>query len=542
MDTDGSNNTKVLTEQFCACTFAPVTKNESSTSLILRSDMGAYNTTSYYLDSSGRTRFTCHLTLHCRSKEDLDNMLKERILSPAPANVQVDRDDEDDRSLYPPTSTLRLEVRSLTTDGAKLVTVEGTTVKRTSVEGLAILIETEIVVRAATPVPTNTPSPAMKWSMRNINTKPTAAADEVDILATKLEISAVLVTKPQIQTRLPGLLALELGGGGSLSFEPPHQARLKPIELTVQMTSALCVSVRNVSGSSGGSTLVSLTVRHSNTHSEPVTITNIAFHPGHSRPDIIYHKTDQSMPGGQKSVTDMSKFVKWGFVPRTEPQLPLTLLPYDAYSTVLTIVAGEDLRSRSFVSPMSVTAVVGDSQHVLVATDAKWMTGRIAVEPADAFRIDMDVAQKSSYVGAPLVVSLRVLNLSTETRDLMLLMAKDDDKHHSHGTPVRHGNGSVNTAVVSEVNGYTFGVWGLSGDDDGTTRHNRDHELLAVDAALLLGEVKGQHSVDAELRFVPLREGTLDVPNLKLYDKTGGKWYNCIHKLQIVAAAKKTMD
>ena len=67
-------------------------------------------------------------------------------------------------------------------------------------------------------------------------------------------------------------------------------------------------------------------------------------------------------------------------------------------------------------------------------------------------------------------------------------------------------NHSFNTAVVSEVNGYTFGVWGLSGDDDGTTRHHRDHELLAVDAALLLGEVKGQHSIEAELRFVPLRE------------------------------------
>ena len=37
--------------------------------------------------------------------------------------------------------------------------------------------------------------------------------------------------------------------------------------------------------------------------------------------------------------------------------------------------------------------------------------------------------------------------------------------------------------------------------------HHRDHELLAVDAALLLGEVKGQHSIEAELRFfVPLRE------------------------------------
>jgi hypothetical protein len=163
-----------------------------------------------------------------------------------------------------------------------------------------------------------------------------------------------------------------------------------------------------------------------------------------------------------------------------------------------------------------------------------------------------------------------------EPRDLMLLMAKDDEKRNRDmrceqayqqsgrdGASIRRRgirrdgvrNGCdyfsqqqaassqesskstnvFNTAVVSEVNGYTFGVWGLSGEDDGTTRHHRDHELLAVDAALLLGEVKGQHSIQAELRFVPLREGTLDVPNLKLFDKRELKWYNCMHTLKIVA-------
>jgi hypothetical protein len=121
--------------------------------------------------------------------------------------------------------------------------------------------------------------------------------------------------------------------------------------------------------------------------------------------------------------------------------------------------------------------------------------------------------------------------LSLESRDLMLLMAKDEQKGF---TPK---DDAVNTAVVSEVNGYAFGVWGISGEDDGTVRLNRDHELLAVDAALLLGEVMGQHAADAELRFVPLREGTLKVPNWKLYDKFAGRWYNCVHTLKIVAKA-----
>jgi hypothetical protein len=114
----------------------------------------------------------------------------------------------------------------------------------------------------------------------------------------------------------------------------------------------------------------------------------------------------------------------------------------------------------------------------------------------------------------------------------MLLMAKEDQRDKS----LKHE--SVNTAVVSEVNGYTFGVWGISGEDDGTVRLIRDYELLAVDAALLLGDVLGQHAVDAELRFVPLREGRLKVPNWKLYDKSAGIWYTCTHNLSIVAKAK----
>ena len=76
----------------------------------------------------------------------------------------------------------------------------------------------------------------------------------------------------------------------------------------------------------------------------------------------------------------------------------------------------------------------------------------------------------------------------------------------------------MDTAVASEVNGHAFGAWRLVGEDDGAIRHNRDYELLAVDTALLLGEVKVQHTMQDELRFVLSREGTLDVPNLKLCD------------------------
>ena len=99
----------------------------------------------------------------------------------------------------------------------------------------------------------------------------------------------------------------------------------------------------------------------------------------------------------------------------------------------------------------------------------------------------------------------------------MIFMAKQDQGSFMRDKAIAEKYESVNSAVVTSSDGYTFGVWGISGDDDGTVRLNRDHELLAIDTALVLGEVQGQHAVDAELRFVPLRLGRLKVPNWKLY-------------------------
>ena len=261
----------------------------------------------------------------------------------------------------------------------------------------------------------------------------------------------------------------------------------------------------------------------------------------------------------------MTKSVEWGYAPKTELKLPLILLPHEAYSSIIFINAGEERNSRQFVSPLSVTGVIdinanieaGDAEkkiddddnndnnndkdsrehcRVVVAGDAYWTTKLIAVEPADAFRIDMCTVESTVHRGEPMVIKLRIFNLSLESKNLMLLMAKKEaDPSTLNNKKIAVKEESVNAAVVTEADGYTFGVWGISGDDDGTVRLNRDNELLAVDTALVLGDVQGQHAVDAELRFVPLRLGRLKVPNWKLYDKASNRWYSCTHDLSIVA-------
>jgi hypothetical protein len=201
-----------------------------------------------------------------------------------------------------------------------------------------------------------------------------------------------------------------------------------------------------------------------------------------------------------------------------------------------------------------------NTSMIMVSADAMWTTAQVVTGKADAYHVGLSVEETQCNVGEQIVVSLKVRNLSDEPRNLTLMMAKEENPSEEEGEETQRNNAmnyaggnlrdgeasavssrssgfapvGVNNAVVYEVNGYTFGVWGLSGDDDGTVRYSRDHELLAVDAALLLGEVKGQHSIDAELRFVPLREGILKVPNLRLYDNYTQTWFDCIHTLKII--------
>ena len=416
---------------------------------------------------------------------------------------------------------------------------------------------------------------------------------------------------------LLGMKALDMGMNNIIQESSPYFCEASklilppsssmPLYLDILLAPALTIDVAEIVGASShrGVTLVSVILSHSNYHDEIVTVTNIALYPGHSRllkdgikqndpnskTENIHGKT---MPGGEDSVINMSRFVRWGYASGTAPTLPLVLKPHEAVATVIEIHGRENMSQRYFESPVCAKAIVGDDygryhvdgksknfcdekrkniSMVIASADATWTTTRMASGLADAFRVNMSVDKSVHIVGSQIIVVLKVMNLSSEPRDLMLLMAKDEDKSDvrfeggktkefdSLPTTQRQQKSSVmsatssigssrvndspdtrntvNTAVLYEVNGYVFGIWGLSGDDDGTVRYNRDHELLAVDAALLLGEVRGQHSLEAELRFVPLREGTLDVPNLKLYDRIQGKWYDCIHTLKIVAGARQ---
>ena len=148
--------------------------------------------------------------------------------------------------------------------------------------------------------------------------------------------------------------------------------------------------------------------------------------------------------GGDHSVINMTKNVRWKYVPGTAPTFPLVLKPNEAFATVIEIHASEVMVQRTFISPISLHAVVshkdlsnikpscfneaisreseasdslrdehrGDMSHVIVTADVKWSTCAITDGPTDAFHINLEVDDSTCQVGEQFTVSLKITNLS----------------------------------------------------------------------------------------------------------------------------------
>jgi len=598
----------MIEKSFESCSFASAISTDSWTS--------------FFVDSSGRSTFSLPLQLVFKTTADLEELLATNCFNPLPRNQYYNDIHENDQKKVAETekdtnvkrsASFALEVKSVPIDDSNLVTVESVSVLSCSVQNLAITFCTKVTVRATlressqaiissvddsggrfSSSPRGTQGTGFNRSggddfssCRNNNNESERKQhrqQQVNV-STNLEITPILTIEDNLignggntnesskDDDSPDLVSLELAAIPDQmqyntdcrvlsSKDRSHEVRLPPATMCVDCTNAFTITVQSVGYPirQMGKTLVSLTIRHSNAHKLPVTITNISFHPGHSKHDVKTqtknkNKSGLFIPKLQQAVSNMTESMEWGYVPKTQLDLPLTLLPHEAYSTMIFINAAEELQSRSFVSPISVTGVIDSNFYndekeingndeddstreqcrVVVAEDAYWTTQLAAVEPADAFRIDMSNAEAGAvYRGKSMAVRIRIFNLSLESRNLMLLIAKKESEHSTpQNLAVREE--IVNAAVVSESNGYTFGVWGISSGDNGTVKLNRDQDLLAIDTAFVLGSVQGQHAVDAELRFIPLRLGRLKVPNFKLYDKTANRWYNYTHDFCIVA-------
>lgn len=500
-----------LKDQFAQCVLTPVVGGTE----VVASINGKWKTSSFYLDSSGRSSIALPLQLQFPSKEVFDTFVALGCIQPKPSNIPDEESKEDkgadDIAVSGPATRgqIAIEAKVTLTFGtgqAIAARAEGVTILSSKIdaESNSLLFNTEIIVRVS----------------RAEGGK--VESGEASGVKTNVEITATFTERLPVPTN-PTQSALEVLN--TLSLGKPAVRRVStirlatPLELHVALTHALSIAVRSVPGPAMGQSFLALTMTHSNTHQLPVKITSIALHPGVTRQE-------------GKDPIDMSNSVLWGYAPNSDPKLPLTLLPDEAHSVILTVDAREDSQSRRCYCPLSINATVGqqDNYHIVAATDAFWTTSRAAVEPADSFLVDLSLGGgedeiEQCVVGSPLTVNVEIFNLSAESRQLMLLVDSASE------SAAKKSSGPSNRwAIVSEVEGYKFGV---GGPDD------RDQELLVIDAALLLGELKGQSSTKARLRLIPLREGSLMIPNLKLVETRTKKSYSCVHKLQAVVQSAK---
>ena len=194
-------------------------------------------------------------------------------------------------------SAVGFEVKSYSVDESKAVVVEGVKILSCLVEELTVCFQTEVTVRAS------------NHHYESQGDLGVVEPHRLNVL-TNLEITPILTIKKmnrlQDSMDVPDLMALELGAipdhMQKESSARVHETRLSSMALNVTLTHAFTIVIKSFQGPSLGNTLISLSIRHSNSHSEPVTISNIALHPGHSWYET-FSKSNRSITGAQYSVS-----------------------------------------------------------------------------------------------------------------------------------------------------------------------------------------------------------------------------------------------
>jgi hypothetical protein len=462
---------------------------------------GPFQTASFYLDSSGRSKVDLPLLLNFSSPQALQLFLATNCVQPThsaspPKGSDTTTKHDEQSSTDPSRFSFGIEAKVSMTSGsgeAVSATVESVAISSSRVgsNGDVLHLETQTVLRVS----------RLEDDVQSTSRLESSSLNGVRVL---LEITACLSEKSDLEDRAAaasnGLRAVYLGRYADLGKTSARRVvhhRLKPptIGLQVKLSHAFSITARSIRGTSGGETLVSLGICHSNTHAQEVVVSNLALHPAFSR----------SLKSGLQS--DQSAAVQWSFVPGSQLQLPLKIRPNEAYATILHVL-GSSETGQAFLSPLSATAAVDLGQSTTVtnavaAVDVEWVSAsQVPTNASDALRITVTVDQQDYKVGAPFAVKLTVHNLGQTTASNLKVGHRTTDSNDFQvlWTPPN----------VATNNG-----------------------LLEVDDALPLGEIRSRESTETVLRLIPLDTGTLALPQFEIFN--GNKTYRCAHNVQIVA-------
>lgn len=260
-----------LKESFASCKIAPATIDEGGTRTSIVPSGTSWETTSFFNDSSGRSTFDLPILLSFPTKKDLDLFLAAKCLDPPPKNLVVEDEGVSTNGKPDSESSVGFEIKSQWLDETKEVCIEDVSVLGCSVEDLNVRFQLEVTVRAS-----NHHHKPLKNSTSDVT------PEELSVM-TSLEITPVLTTKTKVDEkengRIPDRSVLEVAAIPNYRRKTLtshiQETRLDSFTLALTLTHAFTIFVRSVQGPSTENTLISLTIRHSKSHPEPVTISDI---------------------------------------------------------------------------------------------------------------------------------------------------------------------------------------------------------------------------------------------------------------------------
>lgn len=263
-----------LSDAFESCAVEPVTEGKDGKAThIVAASGGGWKTTSFFIDSSGHSTFDLPLTMSFDSKDKRDEFLKSKCLNPAPKNlVEEDTSDTESNLSSPVSASLAFEIKSFSMDESKNVMVERVVVEECLVEDFILQFALKVTVRAS--------DHQIELSHKDGG----GSVNPSDLsVVTNLEVVPVLTIKENASEKdsspIPNPITLEMAATPQYMRKAKllaaKEIRLSPVKLNLCLTHAFTISVNSVDGPTIGNTLISLIIRHSNSHQEKVTISNI---------------------------------------------------------------------------------------------------------------------------------------------------------------------------------------------------------------------------------------------------------------------------
>ncbi|GAX26463.1 hypothetical protein FisN_1Lh710 [Fistulifera solaris] len=473
---------------------------------------------SYYLDTSGRACLSVPLVLSFPTERCLKDTFNANCFYPRPNYDETTEDGIAGNEETPTSSSIAIEAKVALTFGsgeAIMAVVEQVRVHSTEIlSPTSVLFETDIHIRVSL-LEGNT-----RWRMTDVKVA--------------IETSAVLRQRLPDQgdsstDRALRLLKHTMTKSLDTDVHNVRSSRTAPISIKAHLTQALIIHVDSVSGPTVGETFLSVQIRHSSTHKEPVTITRIALHP---LQDELTHAAPRTT----------SSSIRWGFAERCDPCLPITLNPDESFSTILLVDASQESAYQTFKCPVSVTAVLGKREssigghryQVTASAKAEFTSSPMASEPSDGFVLDFQVINEKVHVGSLVTVRVSVQNLSNNTRRNLMLWVGDNKTSREEKLSLAANEVARRQEASNERDdGYKIKITGLSLSELMKAPHQ---SLISLDTQYILPPIEGHTATTADFRFIPLVEGLVTFPHIHVVDRTRGFTYASLHEFRAVVA------